>query len=367
MNSKVMKEKVVEMMGNGMSRAKKGSLRGGFTLIELIMVIAILAIISSLAITKFIDLKEKSANRVNISSMQNLQRAIETYIISADQKIGLFSQMDALIDVGAGGSWRGTAGQYDFSDKIKAIGPEGIPGIYRGPKSVTTIRDGGGTEVSPSTQSLEKQRERNQGITKNLADLLGIYYLKDREVQTLKDYGVSTYLLHNYTAGQAFEFHFQSGDDNMPLVNGGPGFRVHQTPFYPSILTNGSPVAVINPATGLNVFKAMGYDPHFDKDVMDRIKDRSQDKAELGKALYDEGKISTRLICFGLGSECNFAQKALDTVPRSEVLGREYYSQYILVFMQKTSGREGYKVSFAGVLDPEGNCIDDARFKADWR
>ena len=90
----------------------------------------------------------------------------------------------------------------------------------------------------------------------------------------------------------------------------------------------------------------------------------------MGEQVYSRSfphQVTVRLICFGLGAECAFAQKALDTVPRSQVLGREYYSQYLLVFKQETMGRAGYKVSFAGVIDPEGNCIDDARFKADWR
>lgn len=356
-------------MGSKESRAKRTSLRGGFTLIELIMVIAILAIISSLAISKFIDLKEKSAARVNISSMQNLQRAVETYIASADQKTGLFSQMDALLDVGSSGTWLGEEGTYDFSNSKKAIDASSVPGIYRGPKSLVAIADGGGN-VTDSTQSLEQQRERNQGITQKLADILGIYYLKDREVQTLKDYGISVYLLHNYTAGQASALGLREGDGNLPTVNGGPGFRVHQTPFYPSILTNGSPVVVINPATstGRSIFKAFGYDPKFDADTLTQIKNGDPD--QMGEQLYSSGfphQVTVRLICFGLGSACAFAQKALDTVPRDMVLGREYYSQYLLVFKQETMGRSGFKVSFAGVLDPEGNCIDDARFQSEWR
>lgn len=332
------------------ARENHRSPRGGFTLIELILVIAILVIISSLAISKFTDLKIRSAERVNISTMQNVQRTAETYITAAYQKSGLFSHLDSLLEYGPGGSWYGLPGQYDFSE-AKNDPEASPPGIYRGLKGVTP-----------------QKREENLGLTKSLAESLGIYYLKSREVETLKDYGISDYLLHNYKSDRGCELGFKHGDGNMPIVNGGPGFRVNYTAFYPSILTNGSPVAVINPASsnGRNIFKALGYDPKFDADTLQEIKEAS-DAGAMGQKLYKDRKVSVRLICFGVGGESAFAQKALDTVPRSQVLGREYYSQYILVFKQETMGWAGYKVAFAGVIDPQGNCIDDARFAADWR
>lgn len=346
----------------------KTNQKSGFTLIELIMVIVVLAIISSLAISKFVDLKEKSAKRVNISSIQNLQRAVETYIVSADQQYGNFSRVDALLDVGPSGAWTGSAGTYDFSDTKKAIGSGGIPGIYRGPKSVTRIENANGeASVDSGTESLDTQREQNQGIPSTLVNKIGIYYLTATDAEMLRKAGVSSYLLHNYTAGQASALGFTAGNDNLPLVNGGPGFRADMSPFYPAILTNGSPVVVLNPATSLSTFKAFGCDPELNYDTMQQVNSRTSDKAALGEQLYADQKVTTRLFCFGLGSACAFAQKALDTVPRSEVYGREYYRQYILVFKQTTTAQSGMKVSFAGVIDPDGNSVSDARFQADWR
>ena len=111
------------------------AMKKGFTLIELMMVIVILAIISSLAISKFVDLRKRSAKKVNVSSMQNLQRAVETYILSTDQQVGSFAKLESRLDVGGGGSWTGTAGTYDWTKN----GLDAIPGIYRGPKTVTRI------------------------------------------------------------------------------------------------------------------------------------------------------------------------------------------------------------------------------------
>ena len=76
--------------------------------------------------------------------------------------------------------------------------------------------------------------------------------------------------------------------------------------------------------------------------------------------------MSYRLFCFGLGRTSVFARNGLDSVPRSEIVGKDYYRNYIMVFKQPTSGPSGQPVSFAGFLDPNGNTAEDARFNTDW-
>src|SRR5574344_2124556 len=231
--------------------SKKNPLVYGFTLIELIMVIVILAIISSLAISKFADLKKKSAKRVNISTMQNLTRAVETYIVSADSQVGNFAKMESLLDVSASGSWKGTAGTYNWTlGKLSDI-----PGVYRGPKSVSQISNANGEGASTTEQTLDEQRVSNQGPTDSLWKKLGVYYLTDSDVADLKNVGISNYLLQTYLAGQSSLFGFTQGEGGMVLENGGPGFRVDMTAFYPAVLTNGSPVCVLNPAACADTFK----------------------------------------------------------------------------------------------------------------
>ena len=326
------------------------------------MVIVILAIISSLAISKFVDLRKRAAKKVNISAMQNLQRAVETYILSNDQQVGSFAKLESLLDVGGGGSWTGSEGTYDWTKNTM----DAIPGIYRGPKMVSKITNAIGEGAESSDQAtLDEQRKQNQGITDTLADKLGIYYLKSADVEAFKKVGISNYVLHNYTAGQSSALGFTVGDGNMPLVNGGPGLRGDMTAFYPSILTNGSPVAILNPAKCSEAFRNLGCDMGLGKTDSDTYLSSRTSQGD-PDGLYTKNLCTTRLYVFGLGRTCAFAQAALDTVPRSEVYGREYYRNYLLVFKQSTMAQQGTAISFAGVLDCDGYTLEEARFQADW-
>ncbi len=332
----------------------KTSSKSAFTLVELVLVIAILALLASLGVAKFADLRKQSAKKVNMANIQSLTRAANAYITSLDITTGIFDKMESLLDIANGGRWTGSEGTYDWTKNSLSA----IPGIYMGPKSVTKITDAGGEGgAGTENQTLEEQRKQNQGITSTLAAKLGVYYLKESDVTGLKNAGISNYLLHNYTAGQSSLFGFTENEDGTPLENGGPGFRADMSAFYKVSLTNGSPVVVLNPAKALSVYKAFGCD-------LNLTKEQSSYTAE---QLVSSGLVSYRLFCFGLGNTAEFARKALDTVPRDEVYGRDYYRNYILVFKQPTSNPSGGVVTFAGVIDADGNCFNDARFASDWR
>ena len=51
-------------------------LKSGFTLIELIIVVAIVAFIATIAIGKFSDMREKAAKKTHFASIANVQRTI---------------------------------------------------------------------------------------------------------------------------------------------------------------------------------------------------------------------------------------------------------------------------------------------------
>jgi prepilin-type N-terminal cleavage/methylation domain-containing protein len=328
--------------------------KSGFTLLELVMVIAVLAIIASIGIGKFGDLRLKSAKKVNLSNLQALTRAAQTYIAQADQTTGIFDKMEALLDVSEAGRWLGTAGQYEWT-ALNSM--SAVPGIYRGPKRVSQISNAAGEGPSTTEQTLDEQRKNNQGLPTAFANKLAVYYLKEADVTGLKNAGISSYLLHNFLAGQSSLFGFTENEDGTSLENGGPGFRADMSAFYKVSLTNGSPVVVLKPTQSKAIYKAFGCDLNLTK-----LQDAYSDET-----LVNENLLSYRLFCFGLGRTSTFARNALDTVPRCELFGRDYYRNYILVFKQPTSAQSGGAVTFAGVLDSNGDPIDDARFKVDWR
>lgn len=333
---------------------KSAKLKAGFTLVELILVIAVLAIIASIGIGKFSDLQKKSAKRVNVSNLQNLSRTALVYIAQNDQTTGIFDKMESLLDMSESGKWLGTAGTYEWTERISLTS---IPGIYRGPKRVSQISNANGEGSDTTEQTLDVQRKQNQGITDALANKLAVYYLKDADVKGLKNAGISNYLLHNYLAGQASLFGFTQNEDGTPLENGGPGFRADMSAFYKVALTNGSPVVVLRPSKAQSVFKAFGCDLNLTK----------TQSAYTDEQLVTDGLVPYRLFCFGLGRTASFARNSLDSVPRCETYGRDYYRNYMLVFRQPTGAQSGGVVTFAGVIDADGNCVDDARFASDWR
>ena len=330
------------MKGKPMSERKNSRLlQRGFTLLELVMVIAVMAIIASLGIAKYEDVKRKSAKKVNVANLQSITRAVNTHLASIDQTTGLFDNMESLLDVATGGAWHGTPGQYDWAKNSMTA----IPGIYRGPKV-----------ASDPSASLDAQRVNNQGITIDLANKLGVYYLTEADIEKMRNAGISTYLLHNYTTGQAADLGLTNPDLTV-MENGGPGTRADMSAFYKVFLTNGSPVVILSPRNSQNVYKAFGCDLNLTIDQMATMTDDQLFAADL---------VTTRLYCFGLGRTATFARKALETVPRCELLGRDYYRNYFLVFKQTISGATSDTITFAGVLDPQGKVITDAQFDSDW-
>ena len=55
-------------------------MKKGFTLIELVMVIALIAIVASLAVMKFGTLRERSARTVSLANQNAIDRAVSTYL-----------------------------------------------------------------------------------------------------------------------------------------------------------------------------------------------------------------------------------------------------------------------------------------------
>ncbi len=332
--------------------------RRGFTLVELILVIAILAIVASIALGKFGDLRAKAAKRVNISNMQLLTRSAHTYVIASDTTTGIFNKMESLLDVSNNGNWTGTPGTYDWTKVADVENGEQyvIPGIYQGPKSVVQISDATGAGPDTTDQDLVQQRKNNNGTTSDLYKKLGVYYLSASDVTKFKNAGISDYMMHNYTAGQSALFGFAEHEDGTPLDNTGPGFRADRSAFYKATLKAGSPVVMLHPLKAASIYRTLGCDLELSAD--DKLMDID--------ALIAAGKLKYRLFCFGLGNVNTFALSALDSIPRCEVIGKDYYRNYIMVFKQPTSGPSGQPVSFAGVLDPYGRTIEDVRFNTDW-
>lgn len=334
----------------------------GFTLIELIVVVAVLAIIATIAIGKYDDIQKDAARKANRSNINNITSTINTYLVSETNHEGLFDYVESLIDLGADGkSWTGSAGEYDWTKNTDTD----YPGVYAGIKYVpSTVSNAGGVTSSTSGDVLEA-RKKNSGIPSSFRSSLGIHYLTQKEVDALYEAGVSTVLMHNYTSGQA-----KGPASRYPLVtdtddfcdengltyrNGGPGHRADMSAFYPVVLTNGSPVVVINPNQA-DIYRALGVDYDITEDFA----------ASSPEDYYSDG-ICPRLIVFGLGRSSDITSKLFQSPPKMKTLDNTHYNNYLLVFAMKNgTGNTGYTTEFVGVIDSEGNTAKAAQYDLDW-
>ena len=332
--------------------------RSAFTLIELIMVIAILAIITVVGIQGFGNLKDRQAKKMNATIIAQTQHALSTYDLAMDGEAGRFNDFDSLIDVKQSGPWTGTPGECIWENVATASGGFGI---YDGSwKSI-------GGDDSPAVLA---EKDRNKGTRKTgLLNKLGIYFLTQADVDMLADAGISRYVLHNPSKGQSSSW-CKIPDGVQGVAGGGPGFRPDHSAYYPAMLEEGSPVAVIKPVTESrgsfsysSIYRDLGFP---------MTETNKPTSFESGTDLIASGyppKLPT-LICFGIGDSatCVHSQLGIGHAPFSGVYDKTHYRNYIAVFVL-SKGHHGIPGTchLAGVLDCTGATWVEARREYDWR
>lgn len=309
----------------------------GFTLVELIMVVFVLAIIASIAITQMGNVQKTSAEKVSIANQQQTSRAVTTFLLM-NNGTGL-DYLDALIDyrtsVKPPPSSPTPADQFDITKNSTTV----VGGVYRGCKD------------SPATTSSVK----NKGLYSDLASKLCVFYLSSGNASALSGLGLSTVYYHNYLAGRATELLATNPDGTA--VSAAPGFRVESTAAFQQTLTNGVAVLAIDPKKGAALYKAFGHDLKLTSTATD---------AEAQTAAQACGWY---LLAFGLGDQASIIgnrKGGLDSAPRSETLGTDYYRQYFIIVRIPTSPN-AFTAEFAGILDPKGQTVKDAKFATEWR
>lgn len=302
----------------------------GFTLIELVLVIAIVAVVLVIALGRFDDMRMTAARQANVANIQNVTRAVNTEIarLAGASTVGVFDRLDSLVDVAPGGGEpTGTEGAYLFRERWFDGRGGFIPGVWCGVKTLGTKVDAEGSGGDDPAE-LAPEHERMTGIA--AADRLGLYYLKGDEVKALREAGLGVVRRHGW-----------SRDDADALV--------------PLALTNGSAVAVLNPAASASVYCDLGleYGTTYGVGGLD-AKDPST---------YFAKGICRRLYVFGLGRG-SAAERLFDTLPYCQTVDARGYRGYLVVFADGVTDGKG--VTFAGVLDPEGNTARQAQHNADW-
>ena len=347
----------------------------GFTLIELIIVIAILAIISALAIGKFADLRKEAARKANVANIRNIARTIDTEIARRDGENikGLFAYAESLVDAAeGGGDATGAAGSY----LVRASWYDGnggfVPGIYCGIKRTGLVTNAGGVGTG-EVAAIADAHENNVGLeslameTRSRGSVtparLCLYYLTDSDVTALKEAGVSIVSRHNYSNQQSSTLNWTGSryctEMGLHATGGGPGMRPDLSACYPVVLTNGSAVAILNPAACESIYRDLGLDyaSTYGRTGLDAN----------DPATYFTNNICCKVYAFGLGRDCAVTTQLLEGPTRCPTLDRTHYRNYLMLFRQASGfGNSGSGISFIGIIDPAGNTAKQAQYDADW-
>lgn len=125
------------MLKNIMNKLNKKK-KKGFTLIELIIVIAIIAILAAIALPKFMDVRENSNVKSDISNAKNIQLVVASLV--ADDKIATSATFSLPVS-------GGDATQTAIQGKLQTV-PVGKAKDNKGSQYTVTISPAGNVVIS---------------------------------------------------------------------------------------------------------------------------------------------------------------------------------------------------------------------------
>ena len=325
-------------------------MKNAFTLIELLMVIALIAIVSTIAVTKISGINEASARKVSLANQKAVERGVSAYLAFGSRGIDrLDSMIDAEVAVQTGASG------FDVNGTL--LSRTGA-GFYLGPDG---DKLGGLDALAVS--------EQNAGITPNLANQAFLpYVLSDGEAYALKNWGYNYVMRHTTYATETPLSRYSKGDDGAFLPDDAAlGLDPNRSSCIPRAITNGLVVAAISPFSpvGREIYRDCGQnlidtvDPTGKTAQQITASYRSDSAAVLAQVAATGGP----LLAFGLGDRASIigsSDAGLESAPYATYPNRKFYTRYILLFRVDTSTRAG-RVTFAGVIDPCGSTIRTAQ------
>lgn len=317
-------------------------MKKGFTLVELIMVVAIIAIVSMLAVSKIGNLRDASARKVSVANQQAIGRAVEVWLNAHGQ--GRINRLDSLLTYEqAKGASSGSGFDYGRTNETNRTSSW----LYRGWASI-----------------VEAERMQNEGLTPELCAVLVPYGLNAHEAASFtRHLGLNFVMHHLATPGSVHE-----GEKTMNgTILRDPASLCaspERAAAYAHSVTNaggeGCYLAAITPVTeaGRRIYRDCG------QDLMDTEVNAVYDEAAAEREVQATGGV---LFAFGLGENASLigaAQGGLEAVPQADFPPARHYRNYILLFRLRKNAAGTEIPEFAGVLDPCGQTIRQARLSA---
>ena len=313
-------------------------MKRGFTLIELIMVVALIAIVSTLAVTHMGSLRDETARRVSAAGQQAVGRAVEVWLNGPGR--GRLDRLDSLLTYERA---RGASAGAGFDYGLTNAAGRASSWLYAGVDS-----------------PVDAECEANAGLTPELRGVLVPYGLDAREAAALTRRLGLRFVLH-HLAGAHGPAEGDRGEDGVVLRDvAARRLDPERSALWAQSVTNaagaGCYVAAVTPATtaGRRIYRDCG------QDLPDSDVNGSYDGADAAREAQATGGV---LLAFGLGAEASLAGAAggLEAVPRSEYPPARHYRNYVLLFRVRRDASGTPEPAFAGVLDPCGQTIRQAR------
>lgn len=318
-------------------------MKKGFTLIELIMVIAILAIVSTLAVNRYGNLREKSARTVSLANQSAIGRAVDAFL--AANPDGKINYLDSLVmDTGSVAAGEGSQPGFQINQQ-QQMGRY----AYKG----AGVKNGVDYSVDVNAGLTPRLYGRPAGGSVFLP-----YSLSADEVTRLANRDFKFVMRHvNFTS--TIPTH---GDDLARVsTNEAVVLDPHLSACVARAVTNGMIVCAVNPLSknGRDIYRDCGQ-KLLDTDA---VVDAEGNAADNDKAIEQVKATGGALLAFGLGADSTIIGNnlaGLESVPLATYPAKKFYRQYILLFHVDTSTPAG-RLDFRGVLDPCGFSIRQAR------
>ena len=321
-------------------------MKKAFTLIELLMVIALIAIVSTLAVSKLGGVREVAARKVSLANQKAVERAVEAYLVNGGQ----LNRLDSLLYAGDGGAplTGGTEGDFDFTAVSTA---ESRNGLYLGPSDDESARIEQNSGLSPDLQKILCLYMLNRTQAEALNTRLGLRHVM--AATAYADAAPTAFPGMHYNKDRAY------GDGTVP--NASDGLDPNASFCVATLVTNSMRFVAINPMTdlGRTVYQACGQELMNTKNWGETYTE-SEVRAEVAAK-------GGPLLAFGLGDAASIIGKSdagLEDAPYATFVQKRYYSRYILLFRLKTIGAGSVSQvipEFAGVIDCEGNTVRAAQ------
>ena len=314
-------------------------MRKGFTLVELIMVVSVLAIVATLAVSKMGGLRDTAARKVSVANQQAVGRAIEVWLDGSGR--GRLNRLDSLLAYErARGTSPGTG--FDFG-RTNGWG-RASAWLYCG------IDSADGAEL-----------ERNEGLTPELRSVLVPYGLDAREAAAFASRLGLRFVMHHLTHAESVRDGDRAADDTVYRDVAARCLDPDRAAICACAVTNASGsgcwVAAITPVTsaGRRIYRDCG------QELLDTDERAVYDEAEAVREAQATGGV---LFAFGLGESASVigaAQGGLEAVPHADFPPMRNYRNYVLLFRVRKDAAGVPEPAFAGVLDPCGQTVRAAR------